>query len=182
MKPSRARFSLPHPSTAISVLALCLALAGTAIAANTIGSRDVRNNSLTGKDIRNKSLTKKDFKGSVRGPRGPQGATGPTGPAGTSAVTNVVVRLGTAASFSGANPGGLTANCNAGERAVGGGVNVAGEPDGNPSGGAFVVETFPLTGSVASTAGSAPTGWYTALSKQAAGTDSATAYVVCASP
>ena len=86
MQSLRARLrSLPRPSTAISVTALCLALAGTATAAAVIDGGDVKNNSLTGKDVRNKSLTKKDFRGSVRGPRGPQGqkgATGTTGPQG----------------------------------------------------------------------------------------------------
>ena len=76
------------PGTVLGVVALCVALGGTAIAANTINSADVINNSLKGIDVKNKSLTKKDFRGSVRGPRGPQGArgaTGATGPAGPTA-------------------------------------------------------------------------------------------------
>jgi hypothetical protein len=180
--------SLPRPSTAISAIALCLAVGGTAVAANTIGSGDVINNSLRGIDVKNKSLTKKDFKGSVRGPRGPRGprgatgARGATGPAGVAGASNVVVRTGTGQSFSGANPGNVSASCNPGERAVGGGVNVTGEADGNATGDAFVVESFPRTGGLASTPGSTPTGWYTAVSKQLAGTDTATPYVVCVSP
>ena len=87
---------LPRPSTAISVIALCLAVGGTATAAGLIDSGDVRNNSLRGADVKNKSLTKKDFRGSVRGPRGPAGADGTDGSAGPPGPT--------ASGFGTANP------------------------------------------------------------------------------
>ena len=79
---------LGQPGTWISLVAVVLASAGTAVAASMITGANVRNSTLTGVDVRNRSLTKKDFRGSVRGPRGPrgpqgpQGLTGPAGPAG----------------------------------------------------------------------------------------------------
>jgi hypothetical protein len=75
---------LPSPATAISLVALTVALGGTAYAAATIGSADVRNNSLRSADIKNRSLLAKDFKrGQLpRGANGANGAQGPAGPAG----------------------------------------------------------------------------------------------------
>jgi hypothetical protein len=189
MKPSsngRLR-SLLQPSNLIAVVALVAALGGTAFAAARITGKHVKDNSLTGRDIRNHSLTKKDFKGKLRGPRGPagvngqSGATGPTGPSGTTGAagaTNVTIRIGSPVSFSGANPGNVSASCAAGERAVGGGINVAGETDGNVTGAARLVESYPTP----ATAGATATGWAGAVTYTGAGTDSASAYVVCASP
>jgi hypothetical protein len=186
MKPvSKGRLrSLLQPSNLIAVVALVAALGGTALAAARITGREVQDSSLTGRDVRNHSLTKKDIKGKLRGPRGPAGtngsagATGPTGPGGTPGATNVTIRVGNPVSFSAANPGNLSASCANGERAVSGGVNVAGETDGNVTGAARMVESYPTP----ATAGATPTGWAVAVTLDVPGTDSASAYVVCASP
>ena len=91
---------LASPGTMLGMLALCVALSGTALAAATIGSSDVINNSLRGVDVKNKSLTKKDFRGSVRGPRGLQGPRGATGPAGADGSSVAYAHV----TMSGANP------------------------------------------------------------------------------
>ena len=58
----------PSPATALSLIALFVALGGTTYAAATIGSGQVRNNSLRSADIRNNSLSSKDIKNrSLRG-------------------------------------------------------------------------------------------------------------------
>jgi hypothetical protein len=78
---------------AIGLLALFVALGGSAYAAATITGSSVKDGSLTGRDVKNRSLTKRDFRGGtlpagrqgVAGPQGlagPQGASGPAGPAG----------------------------------------------------------------------------------------------------
>jgi hypothetical protein len=176
--------SLARPSNLIAVVALVAALGGTAFAATKITGKDVKDNSLTGRDVRNHSLTKADFKGSVRGPKGPagtQGSRGPTGPSGTTGpggATNVTLRVGTPVGFSGASPGNVSASCAAGERAVGGGINVAGETDGNVSGAARLIESYPTP----ATAGATPTGWAGAVTEVGATSDTASAYVVCATP
>ena len=181
---SRRLRSLLQPSNAIAVVALIAALGGTAFAAARITGRHVKDNSLTGRDIRNHSLTRKDFKGRLRGPRGPagadgaQGPIGPPGQPGAPGATNVTIRIGNPVNFSGANPGNLTASCANGERAVGGGINVAGETDGNVTGAARLIESYPTP----ATAGATPTGWAFAITRDVPGTDSASAYVVCASP
>ena len=186
MKPvSKGRLrSLLQPSNLIAVIALVAALGGTALAAARITGREVKDSSLTGRDVRNHSLTKKDIKGKLRGPRGPagtngsNGATGPTGPNGTAGATNVTIRIGSPDSFDAATPGNVSVSCANGERAVGGGINVAGEPDGNATGTTQIVESYPTP----ATAGAVPTGWAGAVQKNNVGTDSASAYVVCAAP
>lgn len=84
MKKLLARFVRQSPAMIVALLALFVAMGGTAIAASSalITGKQIANSSITGADVKNKSLTPKDFKGSVRGPRGPAGATGATGAKG----------------------------------------------------------------------------------------------------
>lgn len=71
----------------VALLALFVALGGSAVAASTlIHSRDiargavqsihVKDGTLIGADVKDKSLSPRDFRGSVRGPQGPQGVPG----------------------------------------------------------------------------------------------------------
>ena len=88
---------LPSPATAISLVALTVALGGTSYAALKVGSAQVRNNSLRSADIRNNTIRSADVRNrSLRaidfapgqlppgaaGPPGPSGAAGPPGPPG----------------------------------------------------------------------------------------------------
>jgi hypothetical protein len=101
------RFRRPSPATAISCLALFVALSGTSYAAITVTSKDVRNNSLTSADVRDRSLLGKDFKrGEV--PAGARGATGPAGPAGAKGdpgATGDTGPVGPSEAFSSYTPG-----------------------------------------------------------------------------
>jgi hypothetical protein len=87
------RLRLPSPAFVVAMIALFLALGGTAFAAKRYlitSTKQVKNSSLTGADVKNGSLTTKDLaKGTVRqgpagatGPAGSRGATGPKGDAG----------------------------------------------------------------------------------------------------
>jgi hypothetical protein len=84
LKKILARLVRQSPPMMVAMLALFVAMGGTAIAAGNalITGKQIKNSSITGADVKNKSLTPKDFKGSVRGARGPAGLTGATGPAG----------------------------------------------------------------------------------------------------
>jgi hypothetical protein len=90
LKKLLASLARQSPSMIVAMLALFVAMGGTAIAASSalITGKQIKNSSITGADVKNKSLTPKDFRGSVRGargavgPAGPQGAQGAQGPAG----------------------------------------------------------------------------------------------------
>lgn len=80
-----------RPSTLIvAVLALVLALGGTATAAKLITGKQIKNSSLTGVDVKNSALTGADVKNGTIGTadlsaaakKATAGAAGPAGPAG----------------------------------------------------------------------------------------------------
>lgn len=188
-----------------ATLALVVALGGTSYAAitlprNSVGSKQIKSNAVSSSKVKDGSLRAKDFKASdaPKGPKGdtgatgatgatgPQGAKGDTGAAGVSGATSIVMRFG--ASFSVSRNGFATgsANCNAGEKATGGGVY-------NEQNVYFprVVSSYPLPnpGSPPATGnGITATGWkvWIALNDEGGSTAPATvdllrAYVICAS-
>ena len=90
---ARLKPHLQTPATWISLLALFVALGGTAYAALKITGKEVVNNSLTGADIKNGSVGPADLSAAAKktvtgatgatGATGSTGATGATGPAGS---------------------------------------------------------------------------------------------------
>jgi len=68
-------------SHAIAVLALFVALGGSAYAVASITGASVKDGSLTGRDIRDRSITKDDLRSTAL-PAGPRGEAGPAGPQG----------------------------------------------------------------------------------------------------
>jgi pilus assembly protein CpaF len=79
-----ARFVRQSPAMIVAMIALFVALSGTAVATTSalITGAQIKNGSITGLDIKNKSVTALDIKGQLRGARGAAGAPGPVGPAG----------------------------------------------------------------------------------------------------
>jgi hypothetical protein len=158
----------------IGLLALCIALSGTAYAAtlprNSVGAAQLKKNAVTSPKVKPGSLLVSDFKGSQRanlvgpqGARGPQGERGPQGISGAAGATNVTVRFGASA------PRDSTAFCSVGERAVGGGGFTS---DAN----SFLYDSSP-----SQTSGT-PTSW-DASAEDTSGADATVqAYVICASP
>jgi hypothetical protein len=72
----------PSRSMIVAVLALFVALSGTATAAKLVTGKQIARNAITGKHVRDHSLTAADFNGALGGPAGPQGPAGPKGPTG----------------------------------------------------------------------------------------------------
>jgi hypothetical protein len=75
----------------VGLLALCIALSGTAYAAtlprNSVGGAQLKKNAVTSPKVKNASLLARDFRpgqlpAGPAGPMGPAGATGPQGPEG----------------------------------------------------------------------------------------------------
>lgn len=87
MKHLLTRLVQQSPAMVVAMLALFVALTGTAVATTSavITGHQITDGSITGADVKNRSLTQRDFRGSLRGPRGltgPTGQPGPQGPAG----------------------------------------------------------------------------------------------------
>jgi hypothetical protein len=77
------RLARVSPSMVVAMLALFVAMGGTAVAAKSfITGKQIKNSSITGVDIKNKSLTAADIRGQLRGLRGLTGAAGPPGAKG----------------------------------------------------------------------------------------------------
>jgi hypothetical protein len=160
----------------VAYLALFVALGGTSYAAvklpaKSVGTKQLKSNAVTSAKVKNKSLRAKDFAAGQlpvgeRGPAGPAGPAGPQGARGPSGATNIVTRKGPTV----ANPGvaSSTANCQAGERPVGG---------GGTSEAGFLWESIPAPEGSAS-----PTGWIVRAAGDPSDSIDATAWVVCAAP
>jgi hypothetical protein len=83
----------------MSSVAVFIALGGTsyAVARDSVGTVQLKNNAVTSGKVRNRSLTAKDIAPGVLagGRRGPRGATGPTGAAGARGPSDAYVDSGT---------------------------------------------------------------------------------------
>ncbi len=111
-----------------------------------------------------------------QGPRGVTGSAGQNGQNGRNGATDVVARTKTRINVTSATD---EADCNPGERALGGGV---GRTDGTTNGGDHVSAGFPLAsaGGPPVTPGGTPTAWEAQLT--VTGTANVTFYVICAAP
>src|SRR5258708_6298308 len=138
----------------VACIALGVALSGTGIAAvtaalprNSVGTPQLKNNAVTAAKVLNGSLTKADFRAGQLpagatgapgapgspGPAGPQGLKGDTGPAGAAGLVGDVTLHSASVSVPAHTSVGVygnrsvTANCDSGEKGLGGGTNWDGE-------------------------------------------------------
>jgi len=198
----RLGLRLPSPSTVIAVIALLIALGGSAYAAgllpaNSVGTAQLRADAVVSSKVKNGSLRAVDFKTGqlpvgARGPAGPAGATGPAGPAGATGPQGAQGSAG--AQGPKGDPGSLAsvtyvsalfgpfpassqylgeATCGSGQHAVGGGVLTE---SGNP-GEQAVNSTFPSDGSGTGTQGN--TAWGAYVDNLSAGALGFRVYAVC---
>jgi hypothetical protein len=179
----------------VSLMALFVALSGGAYALtipkNSVGAGQLKKNAVAGSKIKrgavtsskvkDRSLLTNDFKaGQIPpGPPGLQGAKGDRGLPGAPGATNVVVRLEAPVSIGAGSQVSLTADCQPGERAVGGG---AAPPSGVTNDAARIIYSTPTTGGGNSTNGAIPTGWNTRVFNGAGIPQDAVPRVICASP
>jgi hypothetical protein len=181
----------------LAFLALFVALGGTSYAAvripaNSVGTKQIRNNAVT--------LTKIDIaaqralRGQHTGLQGPSGlaglagAVGKAGPPGTNGAngtngaTKVVVRTGST-SIGVGQLGDAQANCNPGERATGGGEFVSpnsGSPDETIRFSAPSLQSSQFV--QPASAGDVPDAWAVEVLNNASASRQLSVYVVCASP
>jgi hypothetical protein len=138
----------PSPAMVVACISLFVAAGGTSYAAvklpkNSVGSAQLKSNSITSAKVRNGSLKEGDFANGqlpagpqgLQGPRGADGAKGKDGTNGTNGQngllgTVVVRRTDIALPDPPGGPGvpgawqSAFATCNAGEKIIGGSVNV----------------------------------------------------------
>ena len=155
------RISLPSPSMVVACVALGVALGGTSYAAmkippDSVGRSAIREGAVGTAQIRDRSLLAKDFKKGVLPPR-PK--------AGTS-----VVRQQSGGAVAAGAVGAVSASCQAGERATGGGGGFAGPPTTNDN----VVDSLPVGGDAV------PARWRISLFNGGASSRTPVAYVLCA--
>lgn len=107
----------PKHATIVAYLALFIAIGGTGYAAATIGSAQIKDNSIRGKDVRRGTLTGREIKESrLTGVAGLDTYSATT----SAAITSPLETIKSAA-----------ASCRAGDRAVGGGIQINSNVDGS---------------------------------------------------
>jgi hypothetical protein len=170
----------PSPGLVIAVVALIVALGGSAVASSLINGKRIKNGTISASKLT--KAARAQLKGSVgppgpAGPAGARGLTGAAGPPGPTGITAVTVRTASVVVPNGST-GGTVAHCNAGERALGGGAFFP-----ETSGGTDIFETAPAVGSSEAVAGQTPDGWKAEARNGSGASDvTLTVYAVCASP
>ena len=109
----------------------------------------------------------------AQGPEGPRGLQGAQGLQGPSGATNVTVR--SAQSTGGVDADGfhsLTAQCQPGERATGGGPIIF----------SYQSRNVDMAFSIPTPSAGTPTGWFVGVHTDVASPSNLSAYVVCVSP
>ena len=184
----------PSPAMIVACAALFLATTGTGVAVvnalpkGSVGTKQLKNNAVISSKVKNRSLKAIDLANNAvdsskvknrslkaidfalgQLPTGPTGATGATG----ATATNVVKR--TAKGVYGTSFSKVTASCNSGEVATGGGADWdASTSDGWPVVAYSVPDPY--------TATAAPTGWAVEIDNiSGSGGVQAIAWVLCAS-
>lgn len=167
-----------------ATMALIVALGGTsyaaiALPANSVGRKQLKTGAVTNSELRANAVTSAKVKnGSLRAKDFAAGQL-PTGQAGSPGATSIVRRLLASQPVEPGALGALTMICNAGERAITGGLQgVAASP---PEANMFTItDSFPTTTSAL--VGDVPTGWYVEARNMSNTSNQFRAFVVCAQP
>jgi hypothetical protein len=114
------------PSFVLAIVALVVALGGTATAARTlIGSKDIANGAIKARHIAPDAVTLAKIapaaRGALRGTSGPQGPVGPSGPAGGFDLNKISRVVGAEVTILPGQLGTALAACPLGHKVVGGG-------------------------------------------------------------
>lgn len=165
------RISLPSPSMAVACVALGVALGGTSYAAvkipaKSVGREQLRNGAVGLATIRSNSVdSTKVVDGSILAKDLRKGVIPPPPKAGTS-----VVRQASGEPVAVGAVGAVSASCQAGERATGGGGGFAGPPTTNDN----VTESIPVGD------GPVPLRWRISMFNGGQSPRTPVAYVLCA--
>lgn len=96
----KRRLRTPSPSMIVALIALCVALGGSAYAASQINGKNIKNGTITGKKLHSRTITSRQIARSTvralknrRGLRGPRGYKGPKGDKGADGTAVAYARL-----------------------------------------------------------------------------------------
>jgi len=179
---SGSKISIALATTALLVSVLFATPIGEAagrlvLPKNSVGAVQLKKSAVTGLKVKNGSLLAADFKAGqlpsgAQGPKGDSGAQGPKGDKGDTGApgaTNVIRRSATGPPAGAGGYSNATASCQAGETLVGGGIIEGFVPSGEPT--------------VTASGPNSATTWRASLRNDGpAGTVTAFAYALCASP
>jgi hypothetical protein len=97
----RIKLKMPSPAMVVALLALCVALGGSAYAASQFNGRSIKNGTITGSKLHNRTITSRQIARSTvralkdrRGLRGPRGYKGPKGDKGADGTALAYARVG----------------------------------------------------------------------------------------
>lgn len=172
-----ARKLIPSSSMVVAVIALLVAMSGSAVAASLITGEQIKDGTIQTKDLSKKTRVKlASASGGERGPAGPsgqqgeRGANGSAGQNGRDGVSQALVRR--VENEVGAHSSGVAvAHCLSGEEAIGGGGSIDGVD--------ALQQTAPASGEDAASEGSAPDGWLARAFNADDETRTITAFAVC---
>ena len=168
---------IPSSSMVVAVIALLVAMSGSAVAASLITGEQIKDGTIQTKDLSKKTRTRlASASAGERGPAGPaglkgdRGADGRDGPAG---AAGAVVRRGE--SEVGAHQSGIAfAHCHPGEEAIGGSGEFA-VIDGKE----WIQQTDPASATQVASDGSKADGWLARGFNDEDETQTFTAFAVC---
>jgi hypothetical protein len=168
----------PSPSMVVAVIALVVALSGSAYAAVTINGKNIKKGTVTSKQIKNGTIVKSDLskKLSVTGPQGPQGVPGA---AGATSVSKYVWHSEDVGNniFEDRD-----IQCGAGEKLVGGGAGWE-EDAGDKEINGVIAFSGPVDSAGNPASGAEPaTGWGAAGQNTAGGVRDFEVFALCAKP
>ena len=196
---------IPRPTYGgvTATIALFAALGGTSYAAIAITGSDIRNGTLTGADLKNESVKGKDIDdgtltgrdvrtgsigtsdiddgsllaGDFKAGELPSGPAGPAGPQGPGGMSDAVVRRADL-TVPASSREEITANCAAGEVAVGGGAGHSGLASGNIG----VLYDLPVAAGSLPASGEIATGWRAGVNNLVGAPRVLSVYVLCTTP
>jgi hypothetical protein len=137
MQMRRIRIPRPSPAMVVACLALLISLGGTsyatinALAANTVGTEQLKDNAVTSAKVRDFSLRLWDFK-SGQLPRGPAGPQGPPGVIADLIPHQSSVTVPANRADGGYRTRSIQVRCASGEHAVAGGTFWSSEKNDEP--------------------------------------------------
>lgn len=101
----------PSAALVVAIVAMSVALSGTATAALVMTGKNIQNGTITGQDVKNRTLAKKKLsKKAIKSLQGRAGPAGPQGPAGVPGTQGAAGPVGPSVTYVDNEPNSITAD------------------------------------------------------------------------